>query len=152
MWFLLVDRILEFRKGESLIALKNVSPSEGFLVNHFYHGIIMPYTFIIEAVAQAAGWLISVSSDFKKAAILVALGTVEFNGVVRPGDQLILEVEIESLQEEAVVITGRAKEEGEVVGEMDRILFVLIDTNQLAEPEKTKLLFSLLKKKEHFYE
>jgi 3-hydroxyacyl-[acyl-carrier-protein] dehydratase len=146
MWFLLVDRILEFKKWESLIALKNVSPSEGFLVNHFYHGIIMPHTFIIEAVAQAGGWLISVSSDFKKAAIPVALGTVEFRGVVRSRDNLILEVEIESLREEAVVITGRAKVEGEVVGEMDRILFVLIDANQLEEPEKTKLLLSSLKK------
>ena len=146
MRFLLVDRILEFEKGKSLIAVKNVSLSEAFLVNQVPHGIIMPYTFIIEAAAQAAGWLITASYDFKKRALLVALGTLKVNGVVRPGDQLILEVEIESLQEEAGMITGRAKVEGEVVAEVDSGLFALIDANQLEDPEKTKLMFSLLKR------
>ena len=146
MRFILTDRILEFKKGESMIAVKNVSLSEAFLVNQVSHGIIMPYTFIIEAVAQAAGWLITASLDFKKRALLVALGTVKFNGAVRPGDQLILEVEIESLQEEAGMITGRAKVESEVVAEVDRSLCALIDANQLEDPGKTKLMFSLLKR------
>lgn len=145
MRFLLVDRILEFEKGKSLIAVKNVSLSEAFLVNQVPHGIIMPYTFIIEAAAQAAGWLITASYDFKKRALLVALGTLKVNGVVRPGDQLILEVEIESLQEEAGMITGRAKVEGEVVVDVD-YLCALIDANQLEDPKKTKLMFSLLKR------
>lgn len=145
MRFLLVDRILEFKKGESLIAVKNVSLSEAFLVNQVPHGIIMPYAFIIEATAQAAGWLITASYDFKKRALLVALRTVNFYGVVRPGDQLVLEVEIESLQEEAGLITGRAKVEGEVVAVVDHGLCALIDANQLENPEKTKLMFSLLK-------
>lgn len=146
MRFLLVDRILEFEKGKSVVAVKNVSLSEVFLVKHLSHGIIMSHTFVIEAVAQAAGWLITASLDFKKRALLVALGTLKFNGVVRPGDQLILEVEIESLQEEAGMITGRAKVEGEVVAEVDSGLFALIDANQLEDPEKTKLMFSLLKR------
>lgn len=146
MRFLLVDRILEFKKGKSLIAVKNVSLSEGFLVNHVTHGIIMPHTLIIEAVAQATGWLITASYDFKKRALLVALGTVKINGVFRPGDQLILEVEIVSLQEEAGMATGRAKVEGEVIAEVDHALCVLTDANQLEDPEKTKLMFSLLKR------
>ena len=146
MRFILTDRILEFKKGESMIAVKNVSLSEDFLVKQATHGLIMPYTLIIEAVAQAAGWLITASFDFKKRALLVALGTVKFNGAVRPGDQLIIEVEIESLQEEAGMITGRAKVESEVVVEVDRSLCAFIETNQLEDPEKTKLMFSLLKR------
>jgi len=143
--FILVDRILEFEKGKSVIAVKNVSLSEDFLVNHVSHGIIMPYSYIIEATAQAAGWLITASLDFKKRALLVALRTVNFYGVVRPGDQLLLEVEIESLQEEAGMIIGRAKVEGEVVVELD-YLCALIDANQLEDSKKTKDMFFLLKR------
>ncbi len=146
MRFLLVDRILEFKKGKSLIAVKNVSLSEDFLVNQVSHGIIMPYTFVIEAVAQAAAWLITASFDFKKRALLVALGTVKITGVARPGDQLILEVEIESLQEEAGLVTGKVKIEGEVVGEVDYGLCSFIDANQIEDPEKTRHMFSLLKR------
>jgi 3-hydroxyacyl-[acyl-carrier-protein] dehydratase len=80
--FILVDRILEFKKGKSVIAVKNVSLSEDFLVNHASYGIIMSHTYILEATAQAAGWLITASLDFKKRALLVALRTVNLYGVV----------------------------------------------------------------------
>jgi len=147
MAFLLVDEILELKKGASIIAVKNVSALEDFLINHIFYGMIMPYTLVIESVAQAAGWLITASLDFKKRALLTNLGLLELNGVVRPGDQLILEAEVVSFHEDAVMLTGRAKVKGRVVGKVDSALCIFVDANKLDDLERTKSAFSALTKK-----
>src|SRR5215467_13385338 len=55
--FLLVDRVLECKPGESIRALKNVTYNEPFFTGHFPHRPVMPGVIIIEALAQAAGIL-----------------------------------------------------------------------------------------------
>ena len=53
--FLLVDRVLECTKGDSIRALKNVTVNEPFFPGHFPHRPVMPGVMIIEALAQAVG-------------------------------------------------------------------------------------------------
>ena len=53
--FLLVDRVLECIKGESIRAIKNVTINEPFFPGHFPHRPVMPGVMIIEALAQTAG-------------------------------------------------------------------------------------------------
>ena len=60
--FLLVDRVLEWRKGESIRALKNVTVNEPYFTGHFPERPVMPGVIIIEALAQAAGVLLFVSA------------------------------------------------------------------------------------------
>ncbi|HEV2212717.1 MAG TPA: 3-hydroxyacyl-ACP dehydratase FabZ, partial [Gammaproteobacteria bacterium] len=55
--FLLVDRVLECKPGEWLVALKNVTINEPFFPGHFPHHPVMPGVLILEAMAQAAGLL-----------------------------------------------------------------------------------------------
>ena len=55
--FLLVDRVLECKKGESLVAIKNVTINEPFFPGHFPHRPVMPGVMILEALAQATGLL-----------------------------------------------------------------------------------------------
>jgi len=50
--FLLVDRVLELTKGESLVAIKNVTINESFFQGHFPQLKIMPGVLIVEALAQ----------------------------------------------------------------------------------------------------
>ena len=61
--FLLVDRVLECNKGESIRAIKNVTINEPFFPGHFPHRPVMPGVMIIEALAQAAGMLAFVTAD-----------------------------------------------------------------------------------------
>src|SRR5688572_33441521 len=61
--FLLVDRVLECVKGESIRALKNVTVNEPFFPGHFPHRPVMPGVMIIEALAQSAGLLAFVTAD-----------------------------------------------------------------------------------------
>src|SRR5436190_21112447 len=60
--FLLVDRVLECRPGESIRALKNVTYNEPYFQGHFPARPVMPGVIIIEALAQAAGLLCFVSA------------------------------------------------------------------------------------------
>src|SRR5207253_3992382 len=60
--FLLVDRVLECRPGESIRALKNVTYNEPYFQGHFPSRPVMPGVIIIEALAQAAGILCFVTA------------------------------------------------------------------------------------------
>ena len=56
--FLLVDRVLELKKGESIVAMKNVTVNESFFQGHFPEYKVMPGVLILEAIAQAGGVLL----------------------------------------------------------------------------------------------
>ncbi len=45
--FLLVDRVLEFVPGESLVAIKNISYNEPQFTGHFPKRVIMPGVLIL---------------------------------------------------------------------------------------------------------
>jgi 3-hydroxyacyl-[acyl-carrier-protein] dehydratase len=52
--FLLIDRVLELKRKERIVAIKNVTINEPFFVGHFPGLPIMPGVLIVEAIAQAA--------------------------------------------------------------------------------------------------
>ena len=55
--FLLIDRVIEYKKDTSLTALKNVTINEPFFQGHFPHLAVMPGVLVIEAMAQSTGIL-----------------------------------------------------------------------------------------------
>ena len=60
---LLIDRVVEFQHGESLVAVKNVSYNEPYFQGHFPNRPVMPAVIILEAMAQATGILVLRSMD-----------------------------------------------------------------------------------------
>ena len=97
--FLLVDRVLEIRAGESITALKNVTYNEPFFPGHFPGRPVMPGVMIIEALAQAAGILAFVTADVvpdeSTRFFFVGIDEARFRKPVEPGDQLILTAKLE---------------------------------------------------------
>src|SRR4249919_1215944 len=97
--FLLVDRVLECVKGESIKAIKNVTANEPFFPGHFPHRPVMPGVMIIEALAQAAGLLAFVTADVVPDEFtrffFVGIDEARFRKPVEPGDQLILTAKLE---------------------------------------------------------
>jgi 3-hydroxyacyl-[acyl-carrier-protein] dehydratase len=97
--FLMVDRVLECRAGESIRALKNVTYNEPFFTGHFPHRPIMPGVIIIEALAQVTGLLAFLSADElpddRTRFYFVGIDKARFRKPVEPGDQLILESRFE---------------------------------------------------------
>ena len=92
--FLLVDRVLECRPGESIRALKNVTYNEPFFPGHFPGRPVMPGVMILEALAQAAGILCFITKDVfpdeHTRFYFVGIDKARFRKPVEPGDQLIL--------------------------------------------------------------
>lgn len=100
--FLLIDRVLELEPGKRVKALKNVTINEPFFPGHFPGQPVMPGVLMIEAMAQAAAVLAfhTVPKGDTPGARIVYLAGVDdarFKKMVVPGDQLIIEVEVDRI-------------------------------------------------------
>jgi beta-hydroxyacyl-ACP dehydratase FabZ len=118
--FLLVDRVVEFVKGERIVALKNVTINEPFFQGHFPDTPIMPGVLIVESMGQAGGVLVTQSLPPEKQGKLIyfmGFDDVRFRKPVVPGDQLILELEMLKLRSKVVKMAGVAKVDGKIVAE-----------------------------------
>jgi 3-hydroxyacyl-[acyl-carrier-protein] dehydratase len=99
--FLLVDRVTDFRPGEYLEAIKNVSINEPFFQGHFPVRPVMPGVLILEAMAQATGLLAfktqearNEGQDKQQLYLFVGIDEARFRRQVEPGDQLHMRVEL----------------------------------------------------------
>jgi 3-hydroxyacyl-[acyl-carrier-protein] dehydratase len=94
--FLLIDRVVAFEKGVSIVALKNVTVNEPFFPGHFPHYSVMPGVLIVEAMAQAAAILslksLGQKNDGKWVYYFVGIDAARFKRPVVPGDQMRIEV------------------------------------------------------------
>ena len=116
--FLLIDRVLEMEEC-SLRALKNVTMNEPFFQGHFPGTPVMPGVLVVEAMAQAAGFLLlcQVEDRDEKLIYFTGIDKCRFRKPVVPGDQLIFEVELVAKRSSFAKISGRALVDGEVVCE-----------------------------------
>jgi 3-hydroxyacyl-[acyl-carrier-protein] dehydratase len=96
--FLLVDKVLDYEAGKSLVAIKNVSYNEPQFTGHFPQKPILPGVLVIEALAQATGILAYKSTGTKPNGeslyYLVGIDKARFKRPVNPGEQLVLKVEV----------------------------------------------------------
>jgi 3-hydroxyacyl-[acyl-carrier-protein] dehydratase len=117
--FRMIDRILEIEPGKRAVALKNVSIDEPYLQGHFPKGPVMPSILILEALAQTGG--IAFHSSFEKeeegVPFLAAVDRFRLNKRVVPGDQIILEAEIQHIFSNLAKVKVRAKVGEETVAE-----------------------------------
>jgi 3-hydroxyacyl-[acyl-carrier-protein] dehydratase len=97
MRFVLIDRILEVQRGESLLAVKNLSLAEEYLSDHFPGFPVMPGVLMLEALTQAGAWLIRDMEDFAHSVIVLKQArTIKYGSFVEPGRQLELRVNLVS--------------------------------------------------------
>lgn len=117
--FLLVDRVLELKPGESILALKNVTYNEPFFTGHFPGLKLMPGVLIVEALAQAGGILLyhSLPEPEKVVMVLSKIEEVKFRKPVVPGDQLKLSVQMLRQKAGFYYFSAQATVDGEVVVE-----------------------------------
>ncbi len=129
--FLMVDRIIELEGSRRAVGLKNVTINEEFFQGHYPGEPIMPGVLIIEALSQLGGVLLSQELEHKgKVAVLLSLDKVRFRRPVRPGDQLLLEVQSLRARSNIGHIQAFARVGTELAAEAE-IKFILVD----AEPQ-----------------
>ncbi len=88
MW---IDRVIELRPRERMVAIKNISLAEEHLHDHFpadalRHALpIMPASLILEGMAQTAGVLVGHAEEFKQKVILAKINKAEITRDAGPG-------------------------------------------------------------------
>jgi len=141
--FHLVDRIDAWERGVSVRARKLTSRSEE-LWDPSGPEPTMPGPLVLESLLQAGTWLIVLSTDGRRRAALASLGSVEFVDHVRPGDTLDIEAVVESMTDEAALISGRVTVDGRSVLEASEVICTLLDANELDTEEETMRMARLL--------
>jgi 3-hydroxyacyl-[acyl-carrier-protein] dehydratase len=96
--FRFIDAVDGYEPGVSVVARYRVTGDEDCLAGHFPGNPILPGVIQLEALAQAGA--IAVLADDRYAGRLPLFGGVEkvrWRRIVRPGDELVLSVELERL-------------------------------------------------------
>lgn len=121
--FLLVDRVLSFTPGESIVAIKNVTINEAFFQGHFPQYRVMPGVLILEALAQAGGVLawetVHAADPGVEILYLAGINDARFKRPVVPGDQLRLNAELIAQKRSVWKYACRAEVDGQVAAEAE---------------------------------
>ncbi len=123
--FLLVDRITEIIKNESLIGYKNVSISEPVFQGHFPGHPIYPGVMILEGMAQAGGILAFQSMEMtkeeaaQKVVYFMSIDKAKFRAPVKPGDKLEYRISVIKNKGSIWMLKGEAFVDDKIVSEAE---------------------------------
>jgi len=119
----LIDRVIDYTPGESLVGIKNITFNEPQFTGHFPARVIMPGVLILESLAQATGLLAFKSvKDLRSDDALYYLAGIDnarFKRPVEPGDQLRLEVKLVKNKRNLWKFSAEASVDGELVVSAD---------------------------------
>jgi 3-hydroxyacyl-[acyl-carrier-protein] dehydratase len=137
MRWLWIDRFLEFRRGQSARAIKNLSLAEEYFADHFPGYPVMPAALMVEGLAQTGGILVGEANDFREKVVLAKIPFVRFSREALAGNILIYDVTLLHLRPEGASVNGKVYEvrpqgippdpaQGELIGEAE-IFFAHLD-------------------------
>ncbi len=99
--FLFVDRVMQVKAGDRIVAEKDLLPDEYYFAGHFPGRPIMPGVLISEALAQTSGLLLGLTwkeagqlADRAKTTLFLATVNMKFSAPAKPGDTLRLEASL----------------------------------------------------------
>lgn len=123
---LLVDRIIDFKINESLIAYKNITINEDVFNGHFPAQAVYPGVYIIEGMAQAGGVLAFMSmfgedcgNNGDKIVYFMSIDNAKFRKPVTPGDRLEYRLEVLKHKGDVWVLQGYAYVDDKLVAQAE---------------------------------
>ena len=120
--FLMIDKVVNIRKGVSAIGIKNVTNNEPFFPGHFPAEPVMPGVLIVEAMAQTAGVVVVDALGMIDEELMVYFMTIDncrFRNKVVPGDVLELHVQVIRSRSRVFRFGGRAMVDGKLAAEAE---------------------------------
>jgi 3-hydroxyacyl-[acyl-carrier-protein] dehydratase len=142
--YYLVDRIRQWEVNKSIRGVKNVAMTEDFLQHHFPRRPTMPGVLLLESMAQLAGWLEAISSDFTRWFLLEHVVNCKFYELTGPGDQVDVVLDVVPASE-----PGRRRYRGTgSVGGKRRVAAEfeghVIPLDEIEVPSNQRQLFNIL--------
>ncbi len=120
----MVDRIQKI-EGNRIVGIKNVTLNEPYFIGHFPGHPIMPGVLQLEAMAQVAGILmLRKAESSRQLAYFMSAEDVKWRRPVRPGDTLIIDVELMKMRGKIGRAKGVCRVQSEVVSEAE-VTFML---------------------------
>jgi len=115
---LLVDRIIDCDDEKRIVGIKNLTVNEPFFAGHFPGNPIMPGVLQLEAMAQVGGVLLGrVTKREGMVAYFLAVDDAKFRKIVRPGDQMQIEIHLLKFRLGMAKVSGKVTVNGEVASE-----------------------------------
>ncbi len=117
---LLVDKIIEFDHKERIVGLKNLTINEEMFQGHFPGHPVMPGVLQIEAMAQTAGVMLgSILKRESSVAYFLSIDNAKFRKVLKPGDQMRIEIQLLKIKLRMSKVHGRVLCDGDLACEAD---------------------------------
>ena len=100
MRWLWIDCIIEHESEKRLVAIKNISLSEEYLHEYLVDGKpVMPFSLMIEGMAQTAGILVGSISGFTEKVILAKITSATLDTDVTAGDTIRFDATLDRIDQ-----------------------------------------------------
>jgi 3-hydroxyacyl-[acyl-carrier-protein] dehydratase len=143
--FNLIDKIEEI-SDHRIVGVKQVSLAEEYLADHFPTFPVLPGVLMLEAITQAAGWLLHRNQNFARSmAVLKEAKNVKYGNFVAPGSALRLEVDMISSTESGGTFKASATVDGKpaVSARVELAYFNVADQQpELAEIDRRLIAYN----------
>lgn len=114
MRFHLIDRIVDYRPGQSLQAYKNLTLGEEYLADHFPSFPVMPGVLMLQTLVEAGAWLLRLSEDYRHSVIVLReVKNIKYGTFMEPGKRMDVAVELTERAAGLATFKGR----GEMLGQ-----------------------------------
>ncbi len=112
----LLDRITQLDPGKHIQATKRLHASERYLEDHFPNFPIMPGVLMLEAMVQAAHWLVRKTDEFAHSMVtLKEVRNVKFSGFLEPDQDLEIRADIKKQDGPLTTLMARGEVDGNTV-------------------------------------
>lgn len=115
-YFQMIDRIVALDLTERSVRSVGLVPkSSTIFEGHFPNYPLMPGAFLLECMAQTAGWLLIALNGFKAMPFMAGVKDAKFRSAVFPGDALEFEGRVVHVGSGYAVGEAKGRRDGKVV-------------------------------------
>ncbi|TWU40368.1 3-hydroxyacyl-[acyl-carrier-protein] dehydratase FabZ [Novipirellula aureliae] len=108
-----LDKITSIEPGKKISAERTLQEDEEYLLDHFPRFPVMPGVMMLEAIHQAAIWMIRSGDDFKYPLILLReVKSVKFGDFLVPGETLQINAEVLKSDGNLTTVKANATKQG----------------------------------------
>ena len=120
--FLLLDKVIECDNEKRIVGIKNVTANEPFFQGHFPGLPVMPGVLQLEAMAQTAGILMNkAGGEAGGIPYFMGIDNARFRKVIKPGDQMVIEVELTTLRSRVARFKAKVTVDGALASEAEML-------------------------------